>query len=446
VDQTERKIPAAGWWWASFDWARSPFYYVIVIYVFSTYFAQTVVGDPARGQTLFSTIVTIAGAVMAVIAPLVGGYMDRGGAKKPVLALAILVLALSSAGLSLVYPGRPSAIPLAMTLLVIAGCCYSISELFHNALLPAAGNARQVPAISGLGLSAGSAGAVLLLTATLYLTRNPPAGMTEADVARLSGLACGIWMLLFMAPFFRFMPDLPGAAGRWRGVSPWPESLNILRTVKALFGDFPNVMRFLVARMIFMDGLTALFAITAVYTAGALGWDRSETAAMGILATIAAVLGGFLGSWLDRRFGPRNAIIGELFTITAIFLFQLSVTRDALLFGLVPIAGGTDNGSMFGGATDLIYLASMVPTAALIVAAYSSSRSLLVALSPADRLGQFFGIYAMTSTVTVWVGPGLVALTTWLSDSQRIGFGSLMLLFLMGSVLMLRVRRPSLTT
>ena len=101
---------------------------------------------------------------------------------------------------------------------------------------------------------------------------------------------------------------------------------------------------------------------------------------------------------------------------------------------------------MFGGATDLIYLASMVPTAALIVAAYSSSRSLLVALSPADRLGQFFGIYAMTSTVTVWVGPGLVALTTWLSDSQRIGFGSLMLLFLMGSVLMLRVRRPSLTT
>lgn len=436
------RIPRAGYAWASFDWARSPFYYVIVIYVFSTYFAQSVVGDPTRGQTLFSTIVTIAGALMAVIAPVLGGYMDRGGGKKPALALAIGALALSSMALSLVYPDDAFAIPLTMALLVVAGCCYSISELFHNALLPAAGNSRQIPAISGLGLSAGSAGAVVLLVAVLYLTRNPPTGYTQEDIARLTGLVCGVWMIVFMAPFFLYMPDLPGAHGRWRGVRILPASFNLWQTVKGLFRDFPNIMRFLIARMIFMDGLTALFSITAVFTAGVLGWTPGETAAMGLLATVSAVAGGFLGSFLDRRFGPRNAIIFELFFITALFVFQLGVTKDALLFDLIPVSGAGLSGEMFDGPTDLVYLISVIPVSAIIVAAYSSSRSLLVALAPADRLGQFFGIYAMTSTVTIWLGPGLVALVTYLSQSQRIGFGSLIILFVIGSVMMSRVKRP----
>ena len=440
--ESEKHIPGAGYAWASFDWARSPFYYVIVIYVFSTYFAQSVVGDPTRGQTLFSTIVTIAGALMAVIAPILGGYMDRGGGKKHALALAIGALALSSMALSLVYPGDAYAVPLAMVLLVVAGCCYSISELFHNALLPAAGNNRQIPAISGLGLSAGSAGAVVLLIAVLYLTRNPPMGYTQQDIARLTGLVCGVWMLVFMVPFFRYMPDLPGANGRWRGARILPESFNLWRSTKTLVSEFPNIMRFLIARMIFMDGLTALFSITAVYTAGVLGWTPGEMAAMGLLATVSAVAGGFLGSFLDRRFGPRNAIIFELFCITVLFIFQLGVTANALLFGLIPISGAGLSGDMFNGSTNLIYLASVIPVSAIIVAAYSSSRSLLVALAPAERLGQFFGIYAMTSTVTIWVGPGLVALVTYLSQDQRIGFGSLIILFVIGSVMMTRVKRP----
>ncbi|KQM67853.1 hypothetical protein ASE75_02915 [Sphingomonas sp. Leaf17] len=433
------KIPKTGWLWASFDWARSPFYFVVVIYVFAPFFAQHLVGDPVRGQALFGVAVTTAGVVMAIIAPFLGGVMDQGGAKKPVLAGLMIVLALSSALLGLAVPGASSAVPLAMTFLVIAGCAYSVSELFHNALLPVAGIRTEIPLISGLGLSAGSAASVLVLLAMLLASKAPPFGLTPSDVARLSGPVCALWMGLFIIPFLRWMPDLAGAAGTWREVRILPERWQPFAHGRALFAQYPAVMRLLVARMIFMDGLTALFSIAGVYVAGMLGWNRAETAALGISATIAAVAGGFLGGWLDRRFGSRNAILIELCAITAIFIFQVGISPDALLFGAIPIDAATNDAAMFAGAADRAYLYAAIPISAFIVAAYSSCRSLLVTLSPPDQIGRFFGLYAMTSTVTVWVGPGLVTLVTVLSGSQRAGFGSLILLFVIGCILMMRV-------
>ena len=88
----KHRFPLTGFWWASFDWARSPYYYIVIIYVFSAYFAESVVGDSTRGQAIFSSIATVAGLIMAVAAPFLGGFMDRGGAKKPVLFALMLIL------------------------------------------------------------------------------------------------------------------------------------------------------------------------------------------------------------------------------------------------------------------------------------------------------------------------------------------------------------------
>ncbi|MAN73843.1 MAG: hypothetical protein CME85_08710 [Henriciella sp.] len=436
----KHRFPLTGFWWASFDWARSPYYYIVIIYVFSAYFAESVVGDSTRGQAIFSSIATVAGLIMAVAAPFLGGFMDRGGAKKPVLFALMLILAAASAGLALVAPGVPYAIPLAGLLLVISSCAYTVSELFHNALLPAAGTPRDVPLISGLGLSMGSGASVVALLILIYLLNHPPAGLLEQDIARLSGAFCGAWILLFMAPFFLGMPDLHRPGASWRRARFLPETLRPMETLRTLFTGHPSMMRFLIARMIFMDGLTALFTIGAVYVAGVLGWSPAETAAMGILATVSAVLGGLVGGVLDRLVGPRRAILIELFCITAIFAFQVGMTKTTLLFGLVHLPVSAGKTGMFANPTDVVYLISIMPLSAFIIGAYSSCRSLLVALSPPDRIGQFFGIYAMTGTVTVWLGPGLVSVATMLSGSQRIGFGSLIILFVLGSLLMLRVR------
>jgi len=433
------RMPRAGWWWASFDWARGPYYYVVVLYVFSAYFAQSVVGSGAEGQTLFSAMVTVAGLIMAVVAPILGSYMDRGGRKKPVLGIVMVTMACAAIAMSMVAPEATYAVPVLMALMVLGGCCYSISELFHNAMLPGMGSDRQIPAISGLGLSAGALAAVLILIAIFWFATFPPGSLTSNDISRYSAMVCGLWLLVFIGPFFLYTPDVPGTAGRWRGVPVIAKGTRPIRAVIDLFRDYRQIMRFLIARMVFMDGLAAMFSVLAVYVSGVLGWSGPELALLGIISTISAVLGGFLGGFLDRTFGPRKAIITELICITAIFIFQLGIFPDAILFGLVQIEGVAER-SIFPRTTDLIYIATFVIIAALIIAAFSSSRSLLVALSPKEKIGQFFGIFAMTSTITVWVGPALVALTTWFSDNQRIGFGSITILLVVGSILMTRVK------
>lgn len=439
--------PLSGIWWASFDFARSPFYYVVIIYVFSTYFAESVVGDSARGQAIFSSTVTFAGLVMAILAPFLGGYMDRGGAKKPVLLGLMTLLASTSAGLGFVTPGSAIAIPLGMVLLVVSACCYSVSELFHNALLPAAGTRLQIPAISGLGLSMGSLAAVVVLLLVFYYLKSPPWGLTEQDVARLSGALCAVWLITFILPFLFGMPELYQRGASWRTARFLPLVWTPVKATKQLFAEHSDIMKFLIARMIFMDGLTALFTIGAVYVSGVLGWTRSETALMGILSTLSAVIGGFLGGLLDRTLGPRNAILVELIAITLIFSFQIGITQNSLLFGLITISEYPADRNIFSRSVDVVYLITIVPLSAFVIAAYSSCRTLLVAMSPPDELGKFFGIYAMTSTVTVWLGPGLVALATFLTDSQRLGFSSLVILFVGGSLLMLGVpRQRQLTT
>ncbi|MBK6739078.1 MAG: MFS transporter [Haliea sp.] len=334
-----------------------------------------------------------------------------------------------------------------MVLLVVSACCYSVSELFHNALLPAAGTRLQIPAISGLGLSMGSLAAVAVLLLVFYYLISPPWGLTEQDVARLSGALCAVWLITFILPFLFGMPEWYQRGASWRTARFLPLVWTPVKATKQLFAEQSDIMKLLIARMIFMDGLTALFAIGPVYVSGVLGWTRSETALMGILSTLSAVIGGFLGGLLDRTLGPRNAILVELIAITLIFSFQIGITQNSLLFGLITISEYPADRNIFSRSVDVVYLITIVPLSAFVIAAYSSCRTLLVAMSPPDELGKFFGIYAMTSTVTVWLGPGLVALATFLTDSQRLGFSSLVILFVGGSLLMLGVpRQRQLTT
>lgn len=270
----------------------------------------------------------------------------------------------------------------------------------------------------------------------------PPEGVNSLDIARYSGLICAVWMMVFILPFMLKMPDfhVPGAS--WKTARFFPERFRPIGAIRELFSAHRNIMQFLMARMIFMDALTALFAIGAVYVAGVLGWSQTETAIMGIVATCSAVLGGLVGGILDRTLGPKRAILTELFSITAIFCFQISFSENSILFGLIELGGEAGDG-LFSRPIDLIYLATMVPMSAFIIGAYSSCRTLLVYLSPSDKVGYFFGIYAMTSTVTVWLGPGLVTVATLVSGDQRIGFGSLSILFVLGSLMMLFVREEA---
>ena len=453
---TGKALGIKGLAWAIFEWARNPYYNVIVIYVFAIYFAEQVAGGGAAGQTVIANTIASAGMIMAILAPILGVIVDKGGRKKLFIFVVLLTLGVCSFALGFIYPDTPGAVPIGMTLLVIAYCCYTVSELLHNALLPAAGASSALPMISGLGLAFGNVAGVIMLVGLLVAPSVIPwVAAQPYGIGPLSGPVVAVWLAIFIIPFFLFMPDSLGSTGSWRksfvktftppnfklwtGVPGlnylWSAPINASLFLVEKFRESPNVMKFLLARMIYADGLAVLLTMGGVYVAGVLEWSINEVIIYGIFGSLIGALGGIVGGWLDGLVGPKRALIIELSAILILLIIQLSITQEALFFGMIPSGQVVWDGfgtGFFTTLSDVVYFSMIVPVAISIVACISSSRYMLVHISPPDKIGEFFGFYAMAASVTVWIGPLLVSIMTTAFNDQRIGFSAVGLLFLAG--------------
>lgn len=455
---TGKALGIKGLAWAIFEWARNPYYNVIVIYVFTPYFASEVVGGGAAGQTVVANTIAAAGIIMAILAPILGVIVDKGGRKKLFIFVVLLTMGLCSAGLGFILPDTPGAVLIGTILLATAYCCYTISELLHNALLPAAGEPKALPMISGLGLAFGNIAGVLMLVGLIAASYLSPFVQAQpGGIGPLSGPIVAAWLAIFIIPFFMFMPDHIGSLGSWRrstvvtftppnfrlwGNPPglnylWSGPINAYQFIVQKFRESPNVMKFLLARMIYADGLAVLLTLGGVYVAGVLGWGLTEVMVYGIFGSLIGALGGVVGGALDGWLGPKRALIVELSAIILMLFLQVSITQEALLFGLIPAGHQVWTGfgtGLFTALSDLVYLLMIVPTAISIVACISSSRYMLVHISPPERIGEFFGFYAMAASVTVWIGPLVVSIMTAAFNDQRIGFSGVALLFIAGLI------------
>ena len=198
-------------------------------------------------------------------------------------------------------------------------------------------------------------------------------------------------------------------------------------------------MKFLVARMFYADAMAAYLALGAVYVSLFLGWGFLEMTAYAIYASAWAFLGGIFGGWLDAKLGEKNALILEIIVLLLMLGFHLSITRESLFFGLVENYQVWD-GIVFKTLSDIVYFASISVLAVAATASISSSRTLLVRLAPEGRSGEFFGLYAIAGTVTVWLGPLLVEVFSKWFTSQRIGMASIAGLFVIGLIILTFVK------
>ena len=457
--------------WAVFEWARNPYYILIVIYLFPVYFGG-VIGqdliasgaleglDPdsiqkaanAEGQAKIASIVKTAGFVAALTAPFLGAALDKGGRRKPLLAVFLGVLAIMSFMLWFAKAdGSGLSIAQTMGVLVIAAVAYTYSEVTHNSMLNVNGRAASLPAISGLGLALGNLAGALLLAFIVFAFAMPALiqwpfetplfgiDVEAGEHYRLAGPLCAVWLVLFSIYFFMRSEDGGTRGASWvkAGKSGARSLLNTFLKAR----DNINILKYLGARMLYADGMQALLALGGVYIGLYLQWNLVELAAYAILASIFAFGGGIVGGWLDGLVGPKRALMIEILGMIATLTFQLSITPDAVLFGLFP--GFTIwDGPIFNTLSDVVYLCTAAFIAVTATASISSSRSMLVHLAPAQRVGEFFGLYAIAGTVTVWLGPLLVELFTQWSGDQRIGMSAIGLLFILGLIVLTTVHSP----
>src|SRR5262245_18626530 len=200
-----------------------------------------------------------------------------------------------------------------------------------------------------------------------------------------------------------------------------------------------NLMKFLVANMIYTDGLVALFAFGGIYGSSIFGWSTIELGFFGILITIAGTVGAYVGGRLDDRIGSRAVLIGALGILIIASLAIISMDRSHIGF-LATISGPEADDGIFACSAERVYVALGCIIGIAAGPLQASSRTFLARLAPADQLGQFFGLFALSGKLTSFMGPLAVALITELTMSQRKGISVLVAFFLIGLVLMSGIR------
>jgi UMF1 family MFS transporter len=435
-----------------FDWAAQPFFTLITTFVFAPYFASALAANPAQGQALWGYATAAAGFCIALLSPMLGAVADAGGSRKPWIATFGAFLVVGCALLWFAAPGVESAVAIALVGFVLAAIGAEFATVFNNSMMPTLVPAERIGRLSGFGWAMGYAGGLISLGITLALfAANPDTGRTLAGLVpalgldpalregdRFAGPFSALWFLVFVLPMFLFVPDVPrsmdlGPALR-KGVNDLKETLSSLKTNRKL-GVF------LLANMIYQDGLVALFAFGGIYAAGAFGWSTVEIGIFGILLTITGTFGAVIGGALDDRLGSKTVIAGSLMLLLFACVGVLGTTRDSIFF-VVAVTPPAPGDGLFAAVSERVYLALGMLIGLVAGPLQSASRTLLVRLAPPEKLGQSFGLFALSGKLTSFIGPMMVAVVTDVTDSQRAGVAVLVVMFTVGMLLLSQVEVP----
>ncbi len=440
--------------WVLFDWAAQPYYTLVLTFLFAPFFATVVVGNAAHGQTLWGYAAAAAGIFIAIGSPLLGAFADGRGRRKPWIALFSLLLIAGLASLWMAKPGADNiTIALVLFGFVMATIAAEFTQVFTNAIMPTLVPAEKLGRLSGTGWAIGYAGGLLSLAvmAGLIVT-DPTTGKTilgldpllkleaaarEGD--RLVGPFAAAWYVLFMIPFFLFVPDThkpppPGTVKKTALAELWD-------TLSGL-PQHPDMLFFLLARMLYIDGLTAIFAFGGIYGASVFGWQALELGIFGIALTLTGVFGAIIGGVLDDRIGARNVVMLALAILLAGTFGILSIDKSHVLYG-VEVAPKDAGSKPFSSAGELVFLAFAMVIGIVAAPVQAASRSLLARLAPAEKVTQFFGLFAFSGKVTAFFAPFLIATVTAMTGSERAGLSAIAFFLIAGMVLMLKVHdRP----
>jgi UMF1 family MFS transporter len=435
--------------WMLFGWAVEPYFTLITTFVFAPYFATHVAADPAGGQSLWGFATAAAGLLIALASPMLGAIADASGRRKPWIAAFGALLVIGASFMWIGKPGDAGVIPLLLVAYSIATIGAEFATVFNNAMMPSLVPPDRIGRLSGSGWALGYVGGILSLILVLgFLAASPETGRTlfgflplfgldpvshQGD--RITGPLTALWFIIFAVPMFVLTPDFPPKLSAREALR---EGLVDLRETLKELPKRRSMAAFLLANMIYTDGLVSLFAFGGIYAAGTFGWNTIQIGTFGILLAIAGTFGAWLGGKLDDRLGPKRVIAGSMMILLSSIVAILLVDRDAIFF--ITVAPPRPGGDLFAAPAEKAYLVLGCLIGMAGAPLQAASRSLLIRMAPQDRIAQYFGLFALTGKVTSFVGPLLVGVVTAITASQKAGMATLVVFFVAGLALLSRVR------
>lgn len=442
--------------WALFDFGRVPFVLLILIYLFAPYFSNVVVPhDPVRGQAIWGDIQAVGGLVIALCAPFVGAMSDAGGRRKPWIAFFAALVAIPCA---LLWYAKPAGQELSLfeigALVATSSVAYEFASVFYNAMLPSIASHARIGGLSGLSLALGNASGLLLLLLMLiafvlpgavhwsFIPAQPLFGIDKAahEPERLTGPICALCIFVFTVPLLLWTPDRPRRSLGWYRAS-MVGVRSVLHTLRSL-RHYRNVATYLLARLFFNDGMTALLIFSGVYASGTFHWGALAMTVYGIIISAFAILGGFFGGWLDDTLGSKTALFVSVGGTLLLGLLSVSMGLDRIFWFIPydPHAPAVHSLPFFRSWPELIYVGIVILTAMCVTASYANARTMMARIAPIERMTEFFGLFSLSGQATSFLATTGVTLMTLWTASQRGGMIAIMLFLSLGLIGLIWVR------
>ena len=404
------------WAWALYDFANSAFTTLVVTFIYATYFTQAIAENEIVGTELWSRAVTLTAIVVALLSPYVGAVADRGGYRKRFLFISTTVCVAATFALYFAAPGQ---VGIALTIFVIANIAFEIGNVFYNAFLPDISTPEKIGRISGYGWALGYVGGLLCMLAGYFVFVAPetaPFGLSKelGEHVRATNMLVAGWFALFSIPLFVILKE--------RRPVEVPSLGRLVRAAnRQIVGTFHEIRNYrdifwlLLARLVYNDGLVTIFAFGGIYAAGSFGFTTADIFMFGIALNVAAGLGAYLFGFVDDRIGGKATIL-------------VSIGALALASTVAVITTST---AMFWAAAILVGLAAGPNQ--------SASRSLMGRFIPLEKENEFYGFFAFSGKATAFMGPLLLGALTGIFDNQRAGVASVLIFFVIGGLILLKV-------
>ena len=394
--------------WTLYDFANSAFAAIVLATIFPVYYAQGVVGaEGGRGDLMWTLAVSVSMAIVALASPVLGGIADHAGVRKPFLVGLTLVAVAATALLATVGPGMVAR---GFVLVVLAIVAFEAAFVFYNSYLPRIVPADRIGRVSAAGFAVGYAGSVVAFIAAFPLVRAEAYWATFLTTAAQFGI-CAIPAFLILPADPRQATPLGRAVARGIG-----DTLRTLREI-VRHPERREVRRFLLAYLVYEDGVNTVITVSAVFAAGTLGFTFTEIIGLFLVVQVTALIGATAwGAPTDRR-GPKLVVTAMLVQWTAVTLLAYFVTAK-WQFWVVAVLAGTGLGAI-----------------------QAASRTFMATLVPPRREAEFFGFYSLVGKTGAIGGPLVFGGVSWmLHGNQRAAILAVGLFFVAGLALLLRVR------
>ncbi len=390
--------------WCFFDFANSSYSAVISAVIFPVYYANVIVGNRSgEGDLWWGRAISMSMLFIALSSPFLGGIADYAGVRKKLLALYTGVSVAAVAGFSILAPGDTMT---GFVLILFANIGMEGGLVFYNSFLPGITLPEYQGRISSWGFSLGYAGSIISLLIALPLASTGRYAVTWTMTAA--------FFAVFSLPAFLFLPaDVrSGVSTMKAGIigtkQAWMSITEIWRRRE------PRI--FLISYLFYEDGVNTVIVFSSIFAATTLHFGTHELVGLYITVQVTALAGAFIMAKPTDTWGPKKIVTLSLFLWVLVAIVAFFV-QTKLQFWAVATIAGVGLGTVQAG-----------------------TRAFYAQFVPPGREAEFFGVYSLVGKSSAILGPLVFGLVSSTTCSQRYGILAIVVFFVIGLVLLSRVR------